>query len=846
MRRVLLALVLFFFITFSSNAQFVTIPDSGFVNWLNFEYPNCMNGNQLDTTCADILSPSTAGYVSISGYTIHDLEGIQYFDAMTTLKCNNNSLDSIPYLPQSLITLHVANNNLTTLQNLPSSLTSLDVRLNSLTSLPPLPSNLDVYFGGSNPNLPLPVFPTTITELDISDNNLSSYPAFWSNIENLSIGGNPNATITALPPNLMHLTVNDQGLNQLPVLPSTLIGLKASDNDFTKLDSFPPNLEYLIIANCPNLDTVMNLPSTMTSLSVQYCNLSYLGPTFPPGLSLIYIDHNNLTSIPPLPSTIDRFVADYNQLTSISALPPTMSRLTVFENNITCFPVIPDLNGVPTLNIRNNPNACVPNYTNDMISFSLNKPLCDLNDTANNPYGCQSSKGISGILFRDFDTSCQYASNESGIKNIPVRIFDAGMNQVGVTSSLQNGNYFFPVNIGTYNVVADTAGKPIVPSCAIPGVDSTITMAVGDSLAEGINFGFECENGFDIGALAAHVDGWVFPGQPHSLSLDIGDISNFYNLNCAQGVSGSIVVTMNGPVSYLGNLPGTMMPSVAGNTLTYTIADFAAVDFFDDFGLEFETDTTAQSGNQVCVDVQVNPIMGDNDTSNNTFSYCYDVVNSYDPNNKLVYPKEVNPGFNDFLTYTINFQNTGTAPAFNIRLEDTLSSDLDLETFQVIDYSHDYHYTIRGDRLQVFFPNIMLPDSNSNEPESKGHITFKVKPNNPINIGDTIFNKAYIYFDFNAPIITNTAKAYAPTPTGISEAAFEDARVYPVPFNDYFVIEGLKEETKVRLFNSLGEMLWSKEMNGMNSVPTESLVPGFYLLQLERGESRQMIKLLKR
>ena len=33
------------------NAQYVTIPDSNFVNFLNIYYANCMNGNQMDTTC---------------------------------------------------------------------------------------------------------------------------------------------------------------------------------------------------------------------------------------------------------------------------------------------------------------------------------------------------------------------------------------------------------------------------------------------------------------------------------------------------------------------------------------------------------------------------------------------------------------------------------------------------------------------------------------------------------------------------------------------------------------------------------------------------------------------------
>ena len=54
------------------------------------------------------------------------------------------------------------------------------------------------------------------------------------------------------------------------------------------------------------------------------------------------------------------------------------------------------------------------------------------------------------------------------------------------------------------------------------------------------------------------------------------------------------------------------------------------------------------------------------------------------------------------------------------------------------------------------FPNINLPDSNSNEPGSHGYVQFKIRAKNNIVIGDVLSNTANIYFDFNAPIITNT------------------------------------------------------------------------------------------
>ena len=50
----------------------------------------------------------------------------------------------------------------------------------------------------------------------------------------------------------------------------------------------------------------------------------------------------------------------------------------------------------------------------------------------------------------------------------------------------------------------------------------------------------------------------------------------------------------------------------------------------------------------------------------------------------------------------------------------------------------------------------MLPDSNVNEPASHGFIKYSIKKYNTVGIGSVIKNTAYIYFDFNAPVVTNT------------------------------------------------------------------------------------------
>ena len=170
----------------------------------------------------------------------------------------------------------------------------------------------------------------------------------------------------------------------------------------------------------------------------------------------------------------------------------------------------------------------------------------------------------------------------------------------------------------------------------------------------------------------------------------------------------------------------------------------------------FKTDTTANSGDKICVTARITPINGDCDSTNNNYGYCFSVVNSHDPNIKEVYPLNFPIGYDEYFTYTIHFQNTGSSPAKNIRLLDSLDKKFDLSTFEVINYSHSNSSTLIGNILQVSYRDIMLDDSIFNEKLSHGFFQYRIKTKKPINEIQYFKNRALIYFDYNPPINTNT------------------------------------------------------------------------------------------
>ncbi|HRH68566.1 MAG TPA: T9SS type A sorting domain-containing protein [Flavobacteriales bacterium] len=139
------------------------------------------------------------------------------------------------------------------------------------------------------------------------------------------------------------------------------------------------------------------------------------------------------------------------------------------------------------------------------------------------------------------------------------------------------------------------------------------------------------------------------------------------------------------------------------------------------------------------------------------------VVCSFDPNDKQVAPAGIGPAHaiaidTDELVYTIRFQNTGNAAAYNVRLRDHLSTLLDPSRIRVLGSSHTisalYWNDIDGD-LIVRFDDIMLPDSATDLLGSQGYVTFAIGVRGPVASGTEITNSVDIHFDINEPVITN-------------------------------------------------------------------------------------------
>ncbi|MBK9321029.1 MAG: T9SS type A sorting domain-containing protein [Bacteroidetes bacterium] len=142
---------------------------------------------------------------------------------------------------------------------------------------------------------------------------------------------------------------------------------------------------------------------------------------------------------------------------------------------------------------------------------------------------------------------------------------------------------------------------------------------------------------------------------------------------------------------------------------------------------------------------------------------------------------------------------------------DTL--DFYLNTFDMISSSHPVivNYVAYGKAIEFRHENILLADSNTNEPASHGFVRYKILPKEKLWTTNYVRNMALIYFDFNEAVVTNTIYTRVVTPTGIEDSSPQiNLGVFPNPVTQELIVETMNvgnETLKLELYNLYGKKL---------------------------------------
>lgn len=273
-----------------------------------------------------------------------------------------------------------------------------------------------------------------------------------------------------------------------------------------------------------------------------------------------------------------------------------------------------------------------------------------------------------------------------------------------------------------------------------------------------------------------------------------------------------------------------------------------------------QPDTFYFIGQQVQVMADITPFTSDANQTNNLDTLTDWISTSFDPNDKLVSPAgpftPLEAQNSIWLTYTIRFQNTGNDTAYVVRLRDSLQSNLDIASLELLDASHPYTFQMANGIAHWRFENILLPDSATNPGGSMGFAKYRIKTIAGLTAGSQIDNFADIYFDYNAPVRTPTATVLIQNPVAASDEVqvLPGFTVFPNPNNGQFAFrsdKAIPSIINVKLLDLQGRQLWEKELRGLGAnqvvqCPTMDLPQGIYLLQLNSAGKNDYLKVVIR
>ncbi|MGV3637930.1 MAG: DUF7619 domain-containing protein [Flavobacteriales bacterium] len=460
------------------------------------------------------------------------------------------------------------------------------------------------------------------------------------------------------------------------------------------------------------------------------------------------------------------------------------------------------------------------------------------------PWGDNACKDSVQVLVPSLGTDCGVLSGRVYIDDAPDCILGGAENRVPGTiveitpgpyyvTTNSSGQYAIGLNFGTYTV---TEQHPVFEqSC--PGA---VSLSAGSQT-------------FNVGCAG---------GEPLDLDLDIGNgparpgFELLYGLsvqNLTPASTGEVTLTVSLDPA-LGFVNANPTPtSVVGHVLTWTGPQLELNQVFQERSVSIRTSVPADValiGTTLTTTAQLSSANTDGHLSNNTAVSAQLVTGSYDPNDKRATTSTGHTAAliidaDEWIDYTIRFQNTGTDTAFNVVITDTLPTTLDPGSIEWGVASHPHARQLLGQGvLKFIFPNILLPDSNVNEPLSHGFVTFRVKPRLPVAPGTVIENIANIYFDFNPPVITEPSVLVAEFSTGLVGAPDHPATlfVYPNPVLDAvnILVDGAALE-RIVLAALDGRVVADVPCSGTRvSLDIEGITAGSYMLVVHNREGRTL------
>jgi hypothetical protein len=673
----------------------------------------------------------------------------------------------------------------------------------------------------------------SLTSINVS--GLTNMQTFYCNnnqLTSLNVSGLTNLTYLACSNNQLP-SLNVSGLTNLQTL-------YCSNNQLPSFDvSGLTNLTFLACNN--NQLTSLNVSGLM-SLNILFCSNNQLPSLNVSDLMILHnldCSNNQLINLNVTgASNLASLSCGNNQLTSLNVSDLTnLQNITCDSNQLQFFNIKNGRSNTSVLSFNGNPNLQYICADESELNFTQNKIAqygyinCELNSYCsftpggtfytiqgenkfdNENDGCDIADGVIPNLkysITNGTTTGQLISNNIGLYSISVQ---SGTHTI--TPILENPSYF---NVSPANVLVNfpaetspfTQNFCITPNGEIHDVEISI-IPINPARP-----GFDCNyqiiyknkgNQTENGTINLAFDDTIFDFVSTSnatSSQTFGNLNwNYSNLLPLETRTINVVLNLNSPME---------TPAVNANDILNLIGTITSPD-------EVPCNNWLQS------------------QCDNVFTLNQTVVNSFDPNDKTCLEgNTISPDrVGGFVHYMIRFENTGTFPAENIVVKDMIDiSKLDVNSLIPLHASHNYVTKISENKVEFIFENINLPFDDVN---NDGYVTFKIKTVPTLVVGDTFSNSANIYFDYNFPIVTNTATTAI---AALSNPSFEFATyfsLYPNPTKNELNInlKSAVEINSIQIYNTIGQLVITQTGNALK-VDVSNLKTGNYFIKVITNE----------
>ena len=755
-----------------------------------------------------VSEASAIKYLDIKLADIENLEGINYFINLQIFLCDGNLLSNLNV------------NKLT-------KLLTLSCTFNQLTNL-----NVSGL--------------TNLTTLICSNNQFSSMNInSLINLENLDCSHNQLTNLNvSIFPKLKSLHCGANSLPQLNVSGLDLEALYCFDNQMSSLNV--SELTNLVSLNCDNNQLTSLNVSMLSNLTYLYCSGNQIKSLDVSRLTKL-LDFNcydnQLTSlnVSGLTNLMSLFCFD-NQLTSLDVSESTnLTYLVCFSNQLTSLLIKNNNRNWDDLRFQDNPNLayiCVDEKDTAMVQTLINDnglaSTCNLNSY------CSFTPGgtfytINGTNKIDENNNGCDATDLS-YPNLKFTITDG----INTGSLIANASDFYsiPVQAGMYTITPQLENPSYFD---ISPASATIDFPVQAS---------PFEQNFCILPNGVHHDLEVVvipliftrPGFDATYKIKYKNKGNFTE---------NTTIELNYNDAVLDYVSSTLAPTIqSADVLSWSIGSltpFQSGEFVITLNVNSPMETPAiNNGDILNYSAIIKGLNIDETPADNTFTLQQMVVGAMDPNDKICLEGNIiSPSMiGEYVHYQIRFENTGSYFAQNIVVKDIIDiTKFDISTLQITDSSHSCSTKITDNKVEFIFENIKLPHEDAS---NDGFIVFKIKTLPTLAINSEIENEASIYFDYNFPVVTNTAKSTFKT-LAVDSFNFSDyLNISPNPAKDVLKISNKQNITisSIRIYNMLGQLV-ETVVKPTNLIDVSGLKTGNYIISITSDKGVSSEKLIK-